>query len=78
MPRGCLLARLDFVNTQFGENARHECSADEPRKAVRKKRLRRTFASAFKADAVRLSRVRDRSIAHVAKDLDLTETALRE
>ena len=32
----------------------------------------------FKAEAVRLCRAGDRSIAQVAKDLDLTVTALRE
>jgi len=45
------------------------------RKNIRK---RRTFTQEFKAEAVRLCRVGDRSIAQVAKDLDLTETALRE
>ena len=42
------------------------------------KRKRRAFTPEFKADAVRLCHVGDRSIAQVAKDLDLTETALRE
>ena len=42
------------------------------------KRKRRAFDSAFKAEAVRLCKVGDRSIGQVAKDLDLTETALRE
>jgi transposase len=51
---------------------------DKPGKTVRKKRPRRTFTPAFKAEAVRLCRVGDRNIAQVAKDLDLTETALRE
>jgi transposase-like protein len=51
---------------------------DKPGKTVRKKRRRRTFTPAFKAEAVRLCRVGDRNIAQVAKDLDLTETALRE
>jgi transposase len=41
------------------------------------KRKRRAFTPAFKADAVRLCRAGDRSISQVAKDLDLTETALR-
>jgi transposase len=50
---------------------------DKPAKTVRK-RPRRTFTPEFKAEAVRLCRVGDRSIAQVAKDLDLTETALRE
>ena len=45
------------------------------RKTVRK---RRTFTREFKAEAVRLCRIGDRSIAQVAQDLDLTETALRE
>ena len=42
------------------------------------KRRRRKFDSQFKAEAVRLCKVGDRSIGQVAKDLDLTETALRE
>ena len=42
------------------------------------KRRRRKFDSQFKAEAVRLCKVGDRSIGEVAKDLDLTETALRE
>jgi transposase-like protein len=41
------------------------------------KRKRRSFTDDFKADAVRLCRGA-RSVAQVAKDLDLTETALRE
>ena len=51
---------------------------DKPGKTVKRKRPRRTFTPAFKAEAVRLCRIGDRSIAQVAKDLDLTETALRE
>jgi len=42
------------------------------------KRKRRQFAADFKADAVKLVRTGGRSIGQVAKDLDLTETALRE
>ena len=42
------------------------------------KRKRRSFNPQFKAEAVRLCQVGDRSVALVAKDLDLTETALRE
>ncbi len=42
------------------------------------KRKRRTFNPEFKAEAVRLCKVGDRSIKQVAKDLDLTETALRD
>ncbi len=42
------------------------------------RRQRRAFTSEFKAEAVRLCRLGDRSIGQVAKDLDLTENALRE
>ena len=42
------------------------------------RRPRRAFTDEFKADAVRLVQVGDRSIGQVAHDLDLTETALRE
>jgi len=42
------------------------------------KRKRRSFSAEFKAEAVRLCQVGDRSIARIAQDLDLTETALRE
>src|SRR5690242_3609035 len=42
------------------------------------RRKRRSFSAEFKAEAVRLCNLGDRSIAKVAKDLDLTETALRE
>ena len=42
------------------------------------KRKRRKFTPEFKAEAVRLCKVGDRSIGQIAKDLDLTETALRE
>src|ERR1700690_4365408 len=42
------------------------------------KRKRRVFNAQFKAEAVRLCHVGDRSIAQVSTDLDLTETALRE
>jgi transposase len=42
------------------------------------KRKRRAFTAEFKADAVRLCRAGDRSIGQVAKDLGLTETALRD
>ena len=40
-------------------------------------RKRRHFTREFKAEAVRLCKVGDRKIGAVAKDLDLTETALR-
>jgi transposase-like protein len=42
------------------------------------KRKRRAFTDEFKADAVRLVKASDRGVGQVAKDLDLTETALRE
>jgi transposase-like protein len=41
------------------------------------RRRRRKFIDEFKADAVRLCEAGDRSIGQVAKDLSLTETALR-
>jgi len=46
------------------------------KKQVRRKR--RALTPEFKAEAVRLCKVGDRSLRQVAKDLDLTETALRE
>ena len=42
------------------------------------RRKRRAFTPEFKAEAVRLAKAGDRSISQVAKDLDLTETALRD
>lgn len=42
------------------------------------RRARRSFTPEFKAEAVRLCKVGDRSIKQVATDLELTETALRE
>ncbi len=44
----------------------------------KQRRKRRAFTPEFKAEAVRLCRVGDRTITQVAADLDLTETALRE
>ena len=41
------------------------------------KKARRSFTKEFKSEAVRLCKVGDRSIGQVARDLDLTETALR-
>ena len=51
---------------------------DKSKKKRQQWRARRAFTPEFKAEAVRLCRVGDRSIAQVATDLDLTETALRE
>jgi transposase len=47
-------------------------------KRKKKRRPRRAFTAEFKAEAVRLCKVGDRTITQVAIDLDLTETALRE
>jgi transposase-like protein len=42
------------------------------------KRKRRRFTPEFKADAVKIVRTSGKSIPQVARELDLTETALRE
>lgn len=42
-----------------------------------KPRKRRVFSPEFKAEAVRLARTPGKSISEVARELDLTETALR-
>ena len=42
------------------------------------KRKRRKYTAEFKADAVRLCRSGDKSIPQVARDLDLTDSALRD
>ena len=46
--------------------------------AGKKPRPRRSFTPEFKADIVEQCRRGDRSIRQVAKDFDLTETAVRE
>src|SRR5436309_15560098 len=43
----------------------------------RQKRPRRAFTPEFKAEVVELCRRGDRSVGQVARDLDLTETAVR-
>lgn len=43
----------------------------------RAKRPRRSFTKAFKAEVVELVRQSGNSVASVARDLDLTETAVR-
>ena len=43
----------------------------------RKRRARRAFSDEFKAETVKLVRGSDKSIAAIARELDLTETALR-
>jgi transposase-like protein len=62
------------VDTPEGAKMREECPM-EKRKA---RRARRSFSAEFKAEAVRLCKVGDRTVGQVAEDLDLTETALRE
>lgn len=49
--------------------------ASKGRKAPRP---RRAFTSEFKAEIVELCRRGDRSVGQVARDFDLTETAVRE
>ena len=46
-------------------------------KRKRNRRERRKFTAEFKAEAVRLVEVGGKSIPQVAKELDLTESALR-
>jgi transposase len=41
-------------------------------------RKRRSFTKEFKAEVVQLCRAGDRSTSRVSKDLDLTDTAVRE
>ncbi|MYT28739.1 MULTISPECIES: transposase [unclassified Streptomyces] len=45
--------------------------------AKKKPRARRSFTPEFKAEIVELCRRGDRSVGQVAKDFDLTETAVR-
>ena len=47
-------------------------------KTTRSRRLRRRFDDDFKAQAVRLVLDEGKTVGAVARDLDLTETALRE
>ena len=47
-------------------------------KRKKPRRARRNFTPEFKAEAVRLCKVGDRTVTQVAVDLDLTETALRD
>jgi transposase-like protein len=53
---------------------REECSMAKRQE----QRKRRTFSPEFKAEAVRLCKVGDRTIGQVAQDLDLVVTALRD
>jgi transposase len=61
-----------LVDTPEGAKMRQECPM------AKTKRKRRAFTADFKAEAVRLCQIGDRTIRQVAQDLDLTETALRE
>ncbi|MBG0825941.1 transposase [Planomonospora sp. ID91781] len=63
----------------------HPRSGARPRRDVHdgahgeeKPRPRRSFTREFKAEIVELCRRGDRSIGQVAKDFDLTETAVRD
>jgi len=47
-------------------------------KPGKQRRKRRVFTAEFKAEAVRLCKVGDRSISQVAADLDIVGTSLRE
>jgi transposase-like protein len=44
---------------------------------VGRKRQRRSFSDEFKAETVRLVRTSGKSVSVIARELDLTETALR-
>lgn len=44
----------------------------------RSRRARRAFTPEFKAEVVKLCRTSGKSVGEVARDLDLTETAVRE
>ncbi len=44
----------------------------------RSRRARRAFSDEFKAEVVELCRTSGKSVGEVARDLDLTETAVRE
>src|SRR5213075_57657 len=50
----------------------------EHKKPREKPRARRSFTPEFKAEIVELCQRGDRSIGQVARDFDLTETAIRE
>ena len=45
---------------------------------ARKQRPRRSFTPEFKAEIIELCQRGDRSVGQVAKDFDLSETAVRE
>ena len=77
---GCLspevgLLRFDGHPTS-GARPRKGCPKWRPWRR-KKPRPRRSFTPEFKAEIVELCRRGDRSIGQVAKDFDLTETAVR-
>ena len=51
---------------------------EKQNKSRKKVCARRSFTPEFKAEAVRLCQVGDRTVTQVATDLDLTEIALRD
>jgi len=50
----------------------------ERKESRKSSRARRSFTAEFKAEIVELCRRGDRSVGAVARDFDLTETAVRE
>ena len=50
----------------------------ERKESGKRPRPRRSFTAEFKAEIVELCRRGDRSVGQVARDFDLTETAVRE
>ena len=69
MLRRSLETALGFVDTEEGARMRREVFMGT--------RKRRRFTEAFKQEAVRLCLRHDRSIGQVARELDLTESAVR-
>lgn len=47
-------------------------------KKSRTKRKRRTFTAEYKAEVVKLIETSDKSISQIARDLDLTDSAVRD
>jgi len=65
-----LLTSLEFVDTEEGATMRREMSME--------KRRRRKFTDEFKREAVRLVQQGDGNVSQVARDLDLSVSALRK
>lgn len=70
------LARFDG-HPPSGALPREGCPSWRPWNA-QKPRARRSFTGEFKAEIVELCQHGDHSIGQVARDFDLTETAVRE